>query len=145
MARPREVYEQPRTEFVADFVGASNRIGAAVLGRNADGSYEAELDGVGRVRARGVADLSAETPVCAIVRPEAIVPQAPADGCAGITARITDLAYLGHHVACVLETDGGEQVTISVRQAGASLVVGAQCELSWPFDAIWLLPVRAAQ
>ncbi len=145
LGTPREVYEQPRTEFVADFVGASNRIGATVLARHDDGTYDAELVGVGRVRARGVDDLTPDTPVCAIVRPESIAPQAPGDGAVGMAARITDLAYLGHHVSCVLETDAGEQLTISVRQPGSHLAVGAQCELSWPFEATWLLPVRAPQ
>ena len=56
LGRPQEVYERPLTEFVADFVGASNRIaGRGRRASAADGSYEAELDGVGRVVARGAA------------------------------------------------------------------------------------------
>jgi spermidine/putrescine transport system ATP-binding protein len=145
LGTPREVYERPRTEFVAEFVGASNRIGAAVLASHDDGTYDADLQGVGRVRARGVEGLTPGTPVCAIVRPEAIAPHTPQDGEAGMAARITDLAYLGHHVSCVLETEAGEQLTITVRQPGSHLAVGAQCELSWSFDATWLLPVRSAQ
>ncbi|MEI5617127.1 TOBE domain-containing protein, partial [Streptomyces brasiliscabiei] len=65
--------------------------------------------------------------------------------CASITATITDIAYLGHHVSCVLETSGGEPLTISVRQPGSHLAVGARCELSWPYEATWLLPIRDAQ
>ena len=99
---------------------------------------------MGLVRAAGVADLSAETPVCAIVRPEAICRRRRPTS-AGITARLTDIAYLGHHVSCVVETESGRQLTVSMRQAGVKLEVGDDCMLRWPFDATWLLPVRAAQ
>jgi spermidine/putrescine transport system ATP-binding protein len=143
LGTPREVYERPRTEFVADFVGASNRIEAKILSAGEDGAYEAELEGIGRVRSRGVIGLAPGQRARAIVRPEAISPRAAAPGYAHVAARVTDLAYLGHHISCVVETSSGAQLTISVRQPDPSLAVGESCELSWPFDAIWLIAMSA--
>jgi spermidine/putrescine transport system ATP-binding protein len=142
LGTPRDVYERPRTEFVADFVGASNRLDATIVGPRDDGRYDADVVGVGRVRAAGVEGLRAGEEVRAIVRPEAISTGAPQAEEAGISARLTDIAYLGHHVSCVAQTANGRQLAISMPQVGVKLEVGADCMLRWPFDAIWLLPVE---
>ena len=47
LGTPRQVYERPASEFVAEFVGASNRIPATMVAVSDDGAYEAEAEGVG--------------------------------------------------------------------------------------------------
>ena len=143
LGTPRDVYERPRTEFVADFVGASNRLQATIVAVREDGRYDAEVTGVGRVQAAGVKGLRPGADVRAIVRPEAILTGAPQPGEAGISARLTDIAYLGHHVSCVAHTDDGRQLAINLPQAHVSLSVGADCTFRWPFEAIWLLAADA--
>jgi spermidine/putrescine transport system ATP-binding protein len=146
LGRPQEVYERPQTEFVADFVGAANRIAALVVAVHADGTYDAELDGVGAVRAPGVGGLRAGQRVCAVVRPEVITPtdEAP-PGCAYVACRVTDLAYLGDHVSAVVELPGGSQLTLSVREQRAALALDARAVVCWPFAATWLLAADAVE
>jgi spermidine/putrescine transport system ATP-binding protein len=139
LGTPRDVYERPSTEFVAEFVGASNRLPATIVGCLADGQYEVDIDGVGRARARGVPDLAAGQPACAIVRPEAISPAPIADGRVGLTAEVLDLAYLGHQISCVVAAGSGAQLAMSVHEQRAPVQVGERHELSWPVDAMWLL------
>ena len=139
LGTPRDVYERPRTEFVADFVGAANRLQATIVAVLGDGRYDAEVIGVGRVQANGVEGLRPGDDVRAVVRPEAISTGTPQPGEAGISARLTDIAYLGHHVSCVAHTDQGGQLAVSMPQAHVSLSVGADCMFRWPFEAIWLL------
>jgi spermidine/putrescine transport system ATP-binding protein len=141
LGTPADVYERPQTEFVADFVGASNRMRANVLTSLPDGGYEADLEGVGRVRARGVASLEAGQSACAIVRPEAISTGPGGPGDVGVSARVTDLAYLGDHVSCVAQTSDGSQLSVKVPRSDG-LSVGAACELSWALESIWLVPAR---
>jgi spermidine/putrescine transport system ATP-binding protein len=50
LGTPREVYQRPGTEFVADFVGASNRRTGTITSAEGDGDYEVELPGLGTVR-----------------------------------------------------------------------------------------------
>ena len=120
LGRPQEVYERPQTEFVADFVGAANRIAALVVAVHADGTYDAELDGVGAVRAPGVGGLRAGQRVCAVVRPEVITPtDEPPPGCAHVACRVSDLAYLGDHVSAVVDLAGGSQLTLSRASSAA--------------------------
>ncbi|MFL5860526.1 MAG: ABC transporter ATP-binding protein [Solirubrobacteraceae bacterium] len=136
---PPEVYRHPATEFVAEFVGASNRMPATIVRRLNDGAYEADCDGVGTLRATGVPGLETGQSACAIVRPEAISPAPVQTGRAGLTATVLDLAYLGHQISCVAETAGGTQLTMSVHQHHAPVSVGSSYEFSWPLESVWLL------
>jgi spermidine/putrescine transport system ATP-binding protein len=137
---PRDVYERPATEFVAEFVGASNRLPATIIARHEDGTYEADVDGVGRIRARGVPDLPVSQSACAIVRPEAISPEPAGDGGrARLRAEVLDIAYLGHQIQCLVRSGDGAQLTMSVHEQRTRVSVGESYELSWPLDAVWLL------
>jgi spermidine/putrescine transport system ATP-binding protein len=139
LGTPPEVYRRPATEFVAEFVGASNRMPATIIRRLDDGTYEAESEGVGTFRATGVAGLQDGQSACAIVRPEAISPEPAQPGRAGLTATVQDLAYLGHQISCVAETQAGTQLIMSVHQHHAPVSVGSSYEFSWPLDSVWLL------
>jgi spermidine/putrescine transport system ATP-binding protein len=139
LGTPRDVYQTPVTEFVAEFVGASNRLPATIVGKSEHGGYEADVDGVGRIRAAGVAGLSAGQSACAIVRPETISPVLVGPGRAGLHARVLDLAYMGHEIACVVQADGGVQLAMTVHDQVASVEVGESYQLSWPLEAVWLL------
>lgn len=140
LGTPRDVYQRPATEFVAEFVGASNRLPATVVeGPDDGGAYEVDCDGVGRFRAVGVAGLTVGQSVCAIVRPEAVSPEPAQAGRAGLTATVLDLAYLGHQISCVVETADGAQLTMSVHQHHTPIAVGSSYEFSWPLAAVWLL------
>ena len=138
-ATPRDVYQRPTTEFVAEFVGASNRIPARSSRCRDDGRYDAEGDGVGTFRAAGVAGLTVGQSVCAIVRPEAISPAPVQEGRAGISATVIDLAYLGHQIACIVQTPSGAQLTMSMHQHDSPISVGSSYEFSWPLESVWLL------
>ena len=140
LGTPRDVYQRPVTEFVAEFVGASNRLPATVVGTPGDdGAYEVQCDGVGTFRAVGVTGLAAGQSVCAIVRPEAISPEPIQAGRAGLTATVLDLAYLGHQISCVVQTPAGAQLTMSMHQHHSGIAVGSSYEFSWPLESVWVL------
>ena len=140
LGTPRDVYQRPATEFVAEFVGASNRLPATVVtGPDDGGAYEVKCDGVGRFRARGVNALAPGQSVCAIVRPEAISPEPVHEGRAGLAATVLDLAYLGHQISCLVQTPEGAQLTVTMHQHHSSIAVGSSYEFSWPLTAVWVL------
>jgi spermidine/putrescine transport system ATP-binding protein len=139
LGTPRQVYETPATEFVAEFVGASNRFPARIVEALGGGMYEAEADGIGRFRSQGVPGLEQQQSAVAIVRPEAISVTPGTDDRCGVTATVVDLAYLGHQISCLLEMPGGGQVAMSLRQQGEPLEVGRSYGVSWRVDDVWLL------
>jgi len=140
LGTPRDVYETPASEFVAEFVGASNRLPARIVRRVREGVYVAEADGIGSFEAVGVAGLTEGQSACAIVRPESISVGRAGAGRAGMRARVADMAYLGHQISCELEGDGGIGLTMSVHHLQEPVEVGSSYDISWPLSSIWLLP-----
>ena len=66
---PQEVYEEPRTVFVADFLGVSNLLSAEAVGRDS-GRCMLRIGGKPCLAAQGATDASGE--VKAMIRPERI-------------------------------------------------------------------------
>ena len=94
---PREIYESPRTGFVASFIGDTNFITGEVLTCESDASGTLcwlTTGALGEVSARILAPLPAGTHVRLSVRPEAWSVTATAQPNA-VRCRIDDVLYLG--------------------------------------------------
>jgi spermidine/putrescine transport system ATP-binding protein len=143
LGTPRDAYQRPETEFVADFVGASNRRPGRILSVEAGGTYEVELPGIGRMRAEGVAGLAAGQLVAAIIRPEDVRVGPHADDWASLSGTIVDVAYLGPHVTCMVALPGGDQIAM-IADAREEFAVGDPCDLGWAPSAMWVLPLDAS-
>jgi spermidine/putrescine transport system ATP-binding protein len=109
MAPPEQVYDQPSTLFVADFVGKANRISGFV---EADGRTLRLADG------RSL-PVSAPTPgpATAVLRPEAIR-LARGEERDGLTGIVTHRIFLGNSVEYAVAADGlGEMLVTADRSA----------------------------
>jgi spermidine/putrescine transport system ATP-binding protein len=76
---PQEIFQTPRTRFVADFMGASNILSGRVIAASADAAVQAspqmiqiETESGLRVISRGGQDVSSGTAVDFSIRPEAV-------------------------------------------------------------------------
>jgi putative spermidine/putrescine transport system ATP-binding protein len=101
IAGPEELYTRPRTRFVAEFVGLTNRLDAAVE------------DGTARVLGSRVPLLEESVgrgEGVALVRPESLEVTADAAGNATVATR----SFLGSLSRIVCEVDGGTEVTAQV-------------------------------
>jgi ABC-type Fe3+/spermidine/putrescine transport system ATPase subunit len=110
---PREVYETPRTRFVADFIGASNLLAGVVEPSGAAGTT------VRLVGARLTSsDTAAPGPVTVLIRPERIrlvaADTAPAGGNV-LAARVAEVVYLGEDLQLTLEVAGGMSLAVSLK------------------------------
>ena len=146
---PREVYERPATRFVADFVGASSRLG----GRAVSTDRVEVAPGVS-IRVRTGRPLVAGEAVELTVRPERVSVAASAPGDAGVTescasggvevnrlaGRVVRLAYLGGHTEVTAEIAGGQRlVGLVAEPAPLSLAEGVEVAVCVPPDAFLLL------
>jgi spermidine/putrescine transport system ATP-binding protein len=131
---PNELYEQPRTAFVASFLGVSNLLAGTVEGREtvvlADGSRLA-------VPAALLAGRSG--PVAIGVRPEKI----QIDGSAPNTVpgTVTESAYIGVSTQYIVETAAGS-LTVYVqndRPGGRHLSVGDSLTLGWEPECTFVI------
>jgi iron(III) transport system ATP-binding protein len=72
LGSPREVYERPRNQFVADFVGTTNFIRGSVDAPDAAGGFYRIRSEIGELKARGVDSLKSGEEVVLSIRPEDI-------------------------------------------------------------------------
>ena len=103
---PREIYDRPRTRFVADFVGAVNVFPGRVT--STAGGLRVALDGLGEVALPGPEPVAAFRPgdrVDLLVRPESVRLVSNPAGAA--MARVRQITYLGQHTEVRLVAGSG--------------------------------------
>jgi putrescine transport system ATP-binding protein len=142
---PAEIYEQPRTRWVAAFVGDVNLIDGRVAEAGAGDAVV--LDKAGR-RYRVAVDVAAGAEVAIAVRPEKVRMQAgplPGDGDAvnAVRGRIADVGYLGGVSIYKVRLDDGTVVKAAVanvaRTSGRAFSIHDEVWLSWPPEAAVVL------
>jgi len=142
LGTPRDVYQRPATEFVADFVGVSNRRPGRVTSVEADGRYAVEVPGLGTIPSAGVPGLSEGQPVALIVRPESVLVAPEGAGRTSVSAQVLDVAFMGPHISCVVETPDGVSMTL-IADGHETLAAGDRCDIGWAHAATWVLPLDA--
>jgi spermidine/putrescine transport system ATP-binding protein len=110
---PREVYEEPETTFVADFLGVSNLMTGDADGRGRVRVGDAEL-----TAARG--DVEAIGEVQLTIRPERVQLEPPGPvGNNRLRGIVTRLVYLGAMTNVFVELAQGEKLQASLQSADA--------------------------
>jgi ABC-type Fe3+/spermidine/putrescine transport system ATPase subunit len=105
---PREIYQSPRTDFVAQFVGAANMFHGEVTGGDAANGVRVRVEGLELVAARR-ANAPAEGRATIVIHPEAISllrAAAPADGPNVFNGKVLDLYFLGRVQEVMVEVAG---------------------------------------
>jgi spermidine/putrescine transport system ATP-binding protein len=140
LGTPEELYERPRTRFVADFIGTTNLLSGSVESTS-EGTALVRLDSGETCVVAGNA-LSIGDPVELSVRPESVLldddpGSAPAP--ARIHASIEQVAYLGGNVQYIVRTSGGLSITALAPKTGVRLPVGDAVLVHWsPTEALVL-------
>jgi len=132
---PAELYESPRTAFVAQFIGESNRLDGTVAAR-ADGRDVLVTPSGLRlpVRSGGV---PAGEPALFFLRPERIAIAPEGDAGAFVSGEISEAAFVGEAMRYVVHAVSGETFTVKRLNLDAAdrLKVGARVALRWSPDA----------
>ncbi len=118
LGTPAEIYDRPRTAFVADFIGEMNFLEGTVS-RTEDGEYDVTTAGGVVVRARGEATRGQAVKVG--IRPARMrITGATDDGVVNAARAAVDTKmYLGDEVQVVATLGDGTQVVIREQRAGA--------------------------
>jgi spermidine/putrescine transport system ATP-binding protein len=118
-----DLYERPRTAFVANFLGTSNLIPGKVAGPGEFVTAEGA-----RLRFTGEANGS----VAAGVRPEKIRIGAAADGDNVLRGTVMVASYLGTSLQYIVRTAAGAELTVVAQNVGdQAAAAGAEVDLSW--------------
>ena len=135
LGTPREVYESPRTTFVADFLGVSNLMRGQVL---ADG----RVDVGGVVLTPGLGDGRGARIVRLTIRPERVrIEPAGEAGENRVPATIERFVYLGSTTQVFVTLPGGDRVQALVANSGDvdEYDVGTAVTAHLPIDALRVL------
>jgi iron(III) transport system ATP-binding protein len=133
---PKEVYEHPRTAFVADFVGAANLVEARV--ELAGGERQIRLNGGPLLRV-DQGTVPSAGPVTLGIRPERIRIATTSDEANAVPARVVANSYLGARNILVAEV-GSQQFRVETE----AVERGAHVNLVLPSEALFLYPARRA-
>ena len=134
VAPPAEIYEQPNSRWIADFVGNVNLF----EGRVGDDGASVEGTTLGRVRIAATIDAEPGTTVWVAVRPEKMRmthDEPPPDQQTenGAAAMVVDIGYLGDLSIYKLRTADGVAVQAAVTNTGRH----TERAIGWD-DKVWL-------
>jgi putrescine transport system ATP-binding protein len=138
VASPSEIYEQPNSRWVADFIGAVN----IFEGRLGIDRRSVETDVAGTLRGTAAVDAAAGSTVFAAVRPEKLrlAASEPVDDNRA-AASVIDIGYFGETSVYRLRLGDGSIVKATVVNAGCGVrfAIGARVWLSASPDAVMVL------
>jgi spermidine/putrescine transport system ATP-binding protein len=142
---PREVYDAPTTEFVADFLGISNLLSVEAVSGGADecvlrlGEFTLTARG-GETRARGVAKC--------VVRPERVTLEpADATGENRVPGMVERLVYLGSATRANVRLATGQTLQSLIPSDGRPVAFeqGSAVQVELPADALRVVQGSAAE
>jgi spermidine/putrescine transport system ATP-binding protein len=135
LGTPAELYERPRTAFVARFLGASNLLPGTVSGAGV-----VRLDGGGEVRIPPESLPESGTRVAIGIRPEKLA-FGVSDGRNRLAGTVVESAYVGVATQYIVDTPSG-RLTVYVQNAepaGNAATVGLPVELAFDPEAAFVV------
>ena len=149
---PAELYDQPASRFVADFLGESNFLDAVALFADGDGRWRCRAAGGLEFAGVAAGPLQAGQPVTAAVRPEKLVQAEDADattlgaGANACKGLVEEAIYVGDFTRyrVGLGPDGAVVIKVANRVGVRPPVTGAAAALAWSPEDTRLFPRASA-
>jgi putrescine transport system ATP-binding protein len=127
---PKEIYEMPRSRFVADFIGNINIFDGRISDCR-DGQLNVQTD-VGMIQVTNAAPQQAGTAVAVAIRPEKInVSRTQLSTTANLfSGTVREIGYLGSYTSFIVEIAGGKMLRVNtinhVHETGP-----ARADITW--------------
>ena len=128
---PVEIYEKPKSRFVADFIGESNIFDGKIKTME-DGILHAECkQGDCLLYGKG---FEAGEDIFISVRPEYLMLSKEKQEGFSLKAKIIDYVFMGTLVKAILLTEDGKEIKYSRFEKNQSLDIGDEVYLYWDYD-----------
>jgi spermidine/putrescine transport system ATP-binding protein len=137
---PREVYEEPASAYVADFLGVSNMLDAHAVGTDSDGRCRVRVGDFELLASHG--HTSSRSPVKVVVRPERVRVEAPGEiGENRLPGKIERVVYAGATSPLVVTLDRGAPIRCMLANDGvaSSFDRGTPVSVYLPCEALRVL------
>jgi spermidine/putrescine transport system ATP-binding protein len=143
---PQDVYEDPQTVFVADFLGVSNLMDATATGA-VDGACRVELDRFELLGSAGASDVTG--PAKVVIRPERIElePHGAPTGPNRLPGMVERVVYVGSAIQVIVRAATGDALQALVQNTGkgAPFEQGTPVQIHLPAEALRVLPAGEAE
>ena len=144
MGAPNELYENPRTTFVANFLGQSNLIGGEIEGRDGD-HVKVRVQGalasipVDRAHSQSGKGWLGIRPEKVLIAEAGQPIDAPGDVISG--GHVTDVSFVGVSTQYMVKMPWGQELMVFEQNTGARrmLSVGTKVDISWRPEYAFLL------
>ena len=128
---PQEIYFEPKTPFVADFIGTTNLLSVKGLGENTV-SY-------GNDRIPTTKSVNAGQEYCLSIRPECLKLVKEAVGGQGnVKVTIQNKMFLGEKIRYFVNDSLGKEWIIDIYDPGRAILEG-EAYAAFPFEKAWLI------
>lgn len=128
---PQEIYFEPKTPFVADFIGTTNLLSVKGLGENTV-SY-------GNDRIPTTKSVNAGQEYCLSIRPECLkLVKEAVDGQVNIKVTIQNKMFLGEKIRYFVNDSLGKEWIIDIYDPGRTILEG-EAYAAFPFEKAWLI------
>jgi len=137
---PNEVYEEPRTTYVADFLGVSNLMDARAEGPDGDGRCKVRLGDFQLLAGQGESDARGEARI--VIRPERVALEAQgATGENRVPGMVERVVYVGSILQVIVHLAPGQtlQAWIQNQGEGVPFGQGTPVTVHLPVDALRVL------
>jgi spermidine/putrescine transport system ATP-binding protein len=137
---PREVYEEPSTAYVADFLGVSNLMDATAYGPT-DGGCRVRLGEFELVAGQGEPDAHGEVKMS--IRPERVdLEPSGGSGANRIPGMVERIVYVGSTMQVIVNLAPGEKLQVLVANEGEAIPFeqGTAVNVHLPREALRVLP-----
>lgn len=141
LGSPEELYEEPATAYVADFLGVSNLMDASAEGRDMNGACRVKLGSFDLVAKKGLLDAKGNCKIT--IRPERVRIASHEDsGENHIPGMVERSVYLGNATQVFLHLATGDSVQVLLQNAGGHEMYGAGLPVQavFPADALRVVP-----
>jgi spermidine/putrescine transport system ATP-binding protein len=142
---PQDVYEDPQTIFVADFLGVSNLMDATARGAS-DGACRVELDGFELRGSAGATDVTG--PAKIVIRPERVElePHGTPAGPNRLPGMIERVVYVGSVIQVIVRAATGDALQALVQNTGKGVAYeqGTPVQIHLPAEALRVLPAAGS-
>ena len=128
---PQEIYFEPKTPFVADFIGTTNLLSVKGLGENTV-SY-------GNDRIPTTKSVNAGQEYCLSIRPECLkLVKEAVDGQVNVKVTIQNKIFLGEKIRYFVNDSLGKEWIIDIYDPGRTILEG-EAYAAFPFEKAWLI------
>ena len=128
---PQEIYFEPKTPFVADFIGTTNLLSVKGLGENTV-SY-------GNDRIPTTKSVNAGQEYCLSIRPECLkLVKEAVDGQVNVKVTIQNKMFLGEKIRYFVNDSLGKEWIIDIYDPGRTILEG-EAYAAFPFQKAWLI------